>query len=91
MSEQLLSLLPFVLLLVVFYFLLIKPQKKKEAEVQKLRSSVELGDEVITIGGIIGRVVAIKEDNILLETGGDRNKIRIKRWSIQNVEKVKMD
>lgn len=91
MGEQLVALLPMILIFVVMYFLLIKPQKKKDAEVRKLRSEVELGDEITTIGGIVGRVVSIKEDNLLIETGSDRNKMRIKRWAIQSVEKVTMD
>ena len=60
---------PMILLFVAFYFLLIRPQQKKEKEVQKMRQSLEVGDEVITIGGIIGRVVSLKEDNVVLETG----------------------
>lgn len=74
---------PMILLFVAFYFLLIRPQQKKEKEVQKMRQSLEVGDEVITIGGIIGRVVSLKEDNVVLETGSDRSKIRIVRSAIQ--------
>ena len=74
---------PMILLFVVFYFFLIRPQQKKEKEVQKMRQSLEVGDEVITIGGIIGRVVSLKEDNVVLETGSDRSKIRIVRSAIQ--------
>ena len=75
--------LPMILIFVAFYFFLIRPQQKKEKEVQKMRQSLEVGDEVLTSGGIIGRVVSLKEDNVVLETGSDRSKIRVARWAIQ--------
>ena len=77
------SLLPLVFVFVIFYFLLIRPQQKKEKETQKMRQSLEVGDEIVTIGGIIGRVVVLKEDNVVIETGSDRSKMRIARWAIQ--------
>ena len=69
---------PIILMFVVFYFLLIRPQKKREQEVQKMREAIEVGDEVVTIGGIVGRVVAIKdeEDALISETGSDRVKMK---------------
>ncbi|MBP0979872.1 MAG: preprotein translocase subunit YajC [Oscillospiraceae bacterium] len=76
------QILMIVAMLAVMYLLVIRPQKKKEKENEKLRSNIEIGDEIITIGGIIGTVVSIKDDFIVLETSGDRNKIRITRWSI---------
>lgn len=88
---MLIQLLPLVLIFVVFYFLLIRPQKKRDKETQKMRNSVQVGDEVITAGGIIGRVVSIKEDNVVIETGNDRSKVRIKRWAIQSNETVHDD
>ena len=75
--------LPMILIFVAFYFFLNRPQQKKEKEVQKMRQSLEVGDEVVTSGGIIGRVVSLKEDNVVLETGSDRSKIRVARWAIQ--------
>ena len=76
------------LVFVAFYFILIRPQKKKEKEAAKMRDNLEIGDEIITIGGIIGRVVSIKEDHIVIETGSDRSKIRIKKWAIQSNETI---
>jgi len=90
-TQMMATILPLAAMFLIMYFLLIKPQKKKDNEAKKLRSEVEIGDEIITIGGIVGRVVSIKEDNLLIETGGDRNKMRIRRWAIQTVQKIKMD
>ena len=75
-------LLPMVLIFVVFYFFLIRPQNKREKEVSKMREALEVGDEVITRGGIIGRVVNLKDDYVMIETGSDRTKMRIARWAI---------
>lgn len=77
--------------LVVMYLFMIRPQKKSEAQLKDIRSKLEIGDEVTTIGGIVGRVVSLKEDFILIETGSDRTKMRLKRWAVQSVEKVELD
>ena len=74
---------PIILMFVVFYFLLIRPQKKREKEVQEMRQAIEVGDEVVTIGGIVGRVVSIKEDTLVVETSAERSKLRLARWAIQ--------
>lgn len=72
-----------VVLLVVMYFIMIRPQKKKQQEEQKLRDSVQIGDEITTIGGINGRIVTVKDDSIVIETSSDRTKIKFMRWAIQ--------
>jgi len=82
---------PLILVFVLFYFFLIRPQRKKEKKVQEMRNSLQVGDNVTTVGGIIGRVVSIKEDSVVIETGADRNKIRIKKWAIQSVETIHDD
>ena len=82
---------PVALMFVVFYFLLIRPQKKRENEIQKMREAIEVGDEVVTIGGIVGRVIALKEDTFVLETGSDRTKIRFRRTAISAVEKLEIN
>lgn len=76
--------LPLILIVVLMYFMMIRPQKKREKAIQEMRSKIEVGDEIVTAGGIIGRVVSIREDSIVLETGSDRSKIRIMRWAIQS-------
>ena len=72
----------FGLLIIVFYFFLIRPQKKKEKEAKQLRDNLQIGDEVTTIGGIVGIIVRKNEDTCVIETGGDRSKIRVKLWAI---------
>ena len=73
----------------ILYFFMIRPQKKKEKEIQLMRSKLEVGDEIVTIGGIIGRVVNIKDETIVIETGSARSKIRITRWAVQQNNSAK--
>ena len=73
------------------YFLMWRPQKKKEKDAKDLRSSIEIGDEITTIGGIVGRVVSLKEDTFVLETAGERSRMRFKRWAIQDVGKLSLE
>lgn len=87
-SSLLITFLPLIAIFVIFYLLLIRPQRKKEKETQKMRSNVQVGDEVTTIGGIMGRVVTIKDDTLVIETGADRSKIRIKKWAVQTNETI---
>lgn len=81
----------YVLLFGALYFFLIRPNSKKKKEEAQMRNSLEIGDEITTIGGIMGRVVAIKdeEDAIIIETGSDRVKMKFKKWCISSVDTVK--
>ena len=79
------------LMLVLLCFMIYRPQKKQEKKDAAMRSSLEIGDQVTTIGGVIGRVVAIKDDTFVLETGADRVKIRFTKNAISSVEKLNMD
>ena len=79
------------LMLVLLYFMIYRPQKKQEKKDAAMRAALEIGDQVVTIGGIVGRVVAIKEDTFVLETGSDRVKIRFTKNAISSVEKLNMD
>lgn len=70
-----------------FYFFLIRPQSKKKKNEEKMRKSAQVGDEITTIGGIVGRVVGVKEDDsLIIETGSDRAKMRIRRWAIGSID-----
>lgn len=71
------SLLPFIIMIVVFYFLLIRPQKKKEKELKNMLAALKVGDEVATIGGIHGKIVRIKDDLFVIESGLGQNKSHI--------------
>ena len=76
-----------VVMVVVFYFAMIRPQKKHEKQIAEMRDSLAVGDEVVTIGGIIGTVLIIKDDKIMIETGNDRTKLTILRSSVKTVLK----
>ena len=80
-----------VLTLGLMYFMIYRPQKKQQKKDTEMRNALDIGDEVTTIGGIVGRVVAIKEDTFVLETGSDRMKIRFRRSAIASVEKLDLE
>ena len=79
------------LMLVLLYFMIYRPQKKQEKKDAAMRAALEIGAQGITIGGVVGRVVAIKDDTFVLETGADRVKIRFTKSAISSVEKLNMD
>jgi len=78
--------LPLVLLVVLMYFLLIRPQKKREKQTTMMRNNVKVGDEVVTIGGIRGKIVKTKDDTLVIEVGADKIKFEIMRWAVSKVE-----
>ena len=75
-----------VLMFVALYFFMLRPQKKQEKETNDMRNNLQVGDEITTIGGIIGKVVSIKEETVMIETGHDRTKIRILKTAVRNVD-----
>ena len=79
------GILPLILLLLIMYFLLIRPQKKREKQVNAMRSSIQVGDEIITIGGICGKVVKTKEETLVIQVGADKTKFEVMRWAISKV------
>ncbi len=70
-------------LFAIMYFMTIRPQKKRQKEEQEMRNAVEVGDDITTIGGICGKVVTVKENHLIIETGVDRNRMQITRWAVQ--------
>jgi preprotein translocase subunit YajC len=80
-----------VLMFAAMYFIMIRPNRKREKEATEMRNTLEIGDEVTTIGGIVGRVVSIKDDTIVLETAGERSRIRFLRGAIDKVNKLNME
>lgn len=77
MASMLSLILPLGLMVLFFYFFLIRPEKKRNKEMQNMLNNIQVADEVVTNGGIIGRVLSVKEDTVLIETGSDRTKIRV--------------
>ena len=85
-GSSLISIGMIVLMLVAMYFLMIRPQKKQEKEQNDMRNNLQVGDEITTIGGIIGKIVSIKEETLVLETSRDGTKIRILKSAVRNVD-----
>ena len=81
-GSMLLTFLPLVIIVIFFYFFIIRPQRKQDKEDKAMRENLEIGDEVITNGGIVGIVFSVKDDTVVIETGGDRSKIRVMKWAI---------
>ena len=75
-----------VVLVAVFYFFMYRPQKKQEKQVNAMRNALQVGDEVTTIGGVIGKIISIKDETVMIETGHDRTKIRFLKSAIKSVD-----
>lgn len=73
----------FGIMFLAMYFFIIRPQKKKEKAEKQMRENLQIGDEIITIGGIYGRVISLKEDSIVIESKSDHSKMTIARWAMQ--------
>jgi preprotein translocase subunit YajC len=71
-----------VVIIGVMYFIMIRPQKKKQKQEQQMRESLQPGDELVTIGGIYGRIISVKEDSLIIESSADHSKIKIAKWAI---------
>ena len=72
-----------IAMVALFYFMIIRPQKKKEKADRQLRNSLQPDDEIVTIGGFTGRILSVKDDEIVFETGAAKTKLTIKKWAIQ--------
>lgn len=90
-SQMFVVLIFWAVIIAAMYFFMIRPNSKKKKQEAELRNNLEVGDEITTIGGIVGRVVAVKdeEDAIVIETGPDRTKIKFKKWCISTVDTQK--
>lgn len=84
--EMLVSFVPMVLVIVVFYFFMLRPQKKQDREITEMRESLALGDIIITKGGIVGRIVRIKEDMMIIETGGNKTRLQIQKSAVSEIK-----
>ncbi|NLM06304.1 MAG: preprotein translocase subunit YajC [Tissierellia bacterium] len=79
------SIIMILVMLGLFYFMAIRPQKKREKEVNEMRSSIKAGDEIITIGGIYGKVFQAKEDYIVIEVIPSKVKMKFTKWAVSSV------
>ena len=83
--------LPMILIFVIFYFMLIRPQRKKDKEAKKMLENLKVGDRICTIGGIYGTIAALKEDTVTLKVGSQENTVVFARWAIRSVENKKTE
>ncbi len=91
--QMIIMLLVYGVFIVALYFIFFRPQSKKKKKEAEMRKNAQVGDEITTIGGVCGRIVAVKDetDSIIIETGSDKSKLRVKRWAIGSVDTVHED
>ena len=80
--------LPMILIFVIFYFMLIRPQRKKDKEAKRMLDNLKVGDRICTIGGIYGTIVRIKDQVLTIEVGEQKTQMMIARWAVRNVEQL---
>ena len=90
-GEILGTLVPIILMVAIFYFLLIRPQRKRDKAERDMRNSIQVGDEISTIGGFIGKVVSMKDETLVIDTSADRTKLKLYRWAIRGKEAAPVD
>ncbi len=85
-GDLLVSLLPLILMFVIFWFILIRPESKRKKEAEAMRNAVKVGDDIITIGGICGTVVSVKDERLVIETSADQVRLEITKWAVSSNE-----
>lgn len=88
-QQMIMGIVMWVVVFAVFYFLLIRPQKKKDKKLKEMRSAIAAGDKVTTIGGMIATVAKVEEDSVVLELGPNRTKVPFEKWAIGTIESKK--
>lgn len=88
-GNNLLGFLPMIVILALFYFMIIRPQQKRQKEAQNMRNSIQVGDQIITIGGIIGKIIQVKDDIVVIEVGSQKSSMEILKSAIGSVTKKK--
>lgn len=83
------SIIPMVVMLAFFYFVLVRPQKKREKTVDDMRNNLKVGDEILTIGGLMGKIIMVKEDYVVIESSGLNTRINVMKWGVHSVTKSK--
>ena len=84
-------LLPFGLVLVLMYFMMIRPQRKKDKQVKDMLANLKVGDKICTIGGLYGTIAGLRDDTVTLTLGSMQNKVVIARWAIRSVENITLE
>ena len=74
-----------IVFIVIMYFFMIRPQRKKDKETQEMRNAIKVGDDIITIGGIVGKVVKVREESLVIAVGADKVKFEVMKWSVSTV------
>ena len=85
-NQMVSTIIMLVVMVGVFYFLLIRPENKRKKEAEELRSNVKVGDQITTIGGIVGTVVSVKDEKFVIETSADRVRIEFQKWALSTNE-----
>ena len=80
--DGLTTLIPLILIIAVFYLFMIRPENKKKKEAEEMRNSLKVGDNITTIGGVIGDVVHVKDDSIVIETSADKVRVEFTKWAV---------
>ena len=76
---------PLVIMLILMYFLILRPQRKRDKEINAMRASVRVGNDIVTIGGIVGKVVKVKENSLIIVVGSEKTRMEIMRWAVNSV------
>lgn len=84
MPQGVSTIIMLVAIIAIFYFMMIRPENKKKKAVEEMRSSLKPGDEITTIGGVVGTICAVKQDTIVIETGADRVRVEFTKWAISS-------
>ena len=83
---QITQFLPFIVLIAVFYFLIIRPQQVRDKKVKRMLAAIKVGDRITTIGGVFGKIINLSDDIVTIEVGSDKVKLVVARWAVRSVE-----
>ena len=78
------GLIMLVVIMVIFYFMIMRPENKKKKQQEQMRNELSVGDEIITIGGLVGKIVSVSDENIVFETSEDRVRIEVTKWAVSS-------
>ena len=91
MNNGVAGILPFIIIILVVYLFLIRPESKKKKTAQQMRSNLEKGDRIVTVGGIVGVIVNIKEESLIIETSEDRVRVEVMKWAVSSKKQDKVE